>query len=101
MDKEEIKSIERTAQSALEKLQDTDASFLYIGDDANCFTVGGDPEQLTAQLVIAMIRYPVVNEIVSNSVKMYKDCSPEVFNEIRNFKMDHQNEVNSGNKTKN
>ena len=41
MKKEEQKLIQRTAQTYLEQLRGTGASFMFIGDEGNCFTLGG------------------------------------------------------------
>ena len=39
MNKEEIKKIQRMAQKLLEQLQGEEASFLFVGDEGNCFTI--------------------------------------------------------------
>lgn len=97
MEKEEIKKIQRTAQKLLEQLQGTNATFLFIGDEGNCFTVSGDQVNIEAQLMLAMIRYPVVRDIVHNCSTKYKVLNNRLGENIRNLKMEHLIEINSGN----
>ena len=97
MEKEEIKKIQRTAQKLLEQLQGTNATFLFIGDEGNCFTVSGDQVNIEAQLMLAMIRYPVVKDIIHNCSKKYDMINKQMGDDMRNITLEHLIEINSGN----
>jgi hypothetical protein len=97
MDKSEIKKTQRMAQKLLEQLQGEDASFMFIGDEGNCFTIGGDPVNITAQIIFAMIRYPVVRDIIKNCAARFDELNKEYGDKLRNMTMDHLIEQNSGN----
>ena len=94
---EEIKKTERMAQKLLEQLQGTDASFLFVGDEGNCFTIGGDPEKIISQILFAMSRYPIVESIIKKCAKLFDNMPQDLRKEIKNLKMEHQIEENSGN----
>lgn len=91
------KEIQREAQKLLEQLVDTDASFMFIGDDGNCFTLGGDPVKIEAQIVFAMIRYPVVKEIIKKCAFAYEHANKTLGTGIKNVTLEHLIEINSGN----
>lgn len=97
MNQADIKKIQREAQKLLEQLQGEDASFLFIGDEGNCFTIGGDPVKIKAQIVFAMARYPVVEEIIKACALQYDNLNKEYGDGIRALTMDHLIEINSGN----
>ena len=97
MDKTEIKKTQRMAQKLLEQLQGEEASFLFIGDEGNCFTIGGDPVNITAQIIFAMIRYPVVRDIIKNCAARFDELNKKYGDKLRNMTMDHLIEQNSGN----
>jgi hypothetical protein len=96
-DKSEIKKTQRMAQKLLESLQGEDASFLFIGDEGNCFTIGGDPTMISAQIVFAMCRYPVVRQIIQHCADLYEEANMKYGDEARNISMEHFIEQNSGN----
>ena len=96
-DKSEIKKTQRMAQKLLESLQGEDASFLFIGDEGNCFTIGGDPTMISAQIVFAMCRYPVVRQIIQHCADLYEEANMKYGDEARNISMEHLIEQNSGN----
>lgn len=93
----EIKSIQRTAQRILEQLQHTDASFMFIGDEGNCFTICGEPSHIEAQILFSMCRYPVVKEIIQTCATRFDSLDKKYGDDIRNVTMDHLIEENSGN----
>lgn len=97
MDKSEIKKTQRMAQKLLEQLQGEDASFMFVGDDGNCFTISGNPVNIEAQILFAMCRYPFVREIIQTCATRYNDLNKEYGDDIRNVTMDHLIEENSGN----
>lgn len=97
MDKSEIKKTQRMAQKLLEQLQEEDVSFMFVGDDGNCFTIGGNPVNIEAQIMFAMCRYPIVREIIQTCATRYNDLNKEYGDDIRNVTMEHLIEVNSGN----
>lgn len=89
MNKEQQKQIQRVAQEYLEQLQGTDASFMFVGDEGNCFTTGGIPEHIEAQVIFAMIRYPIVKEIIDRCHNEYRRLNNKMGDEIRNVTMTH------------
>lgn len=97
MDKSEIKKTQRMAQKLLEQLQDEDASFLFVGDNGNCFTISGNPVNIEAQIMFAMCRYPVVKKIIKTCAARFDTLNEELGDDIRNVTMEHLIEVNSGN----
>lgn len=97
IDKTEIKKIQRMAQKLLEQLQGKEASFLFIGDEGNCFTIGGDPTMIAAQIIFAMVRYPVVKDIIKKCAENYESLNEKFGEDVRNLTLEHLIEVNSGN----
>lgn len=97
MEKTEIKKIQRMAQKLLEQLQGKEASFLFIGDEGNCFTIGGDPTMIAAQILFAMVRYPVVKDIIKKCADNYDNLNEKFGEDVRNLTLEHLIEVNSGN----
>ena len=97
MDKSEISKTQRMAQKLLEQLQGEDASFMLVGDEGNCFTIGGNPTNIEAQILFAMCRYPVVKEIIKTCATRFDALNEELGDDIRNVTMEHLIEVNSGN----
>ena len=97
LEKEEIKKIQRMAQKPLELLQGEEASFLFLGDEGNCFTIGGDPTMIAAQILFAMVRYPVVRQIIQKCADNYETLNEKFGEDVRNLTLEHLIEVNSGN----
>ena len=97
MEEKEIKKTQRMAQKLLEQLQGEDASFLFIGDNGNCFTISGNPVNIEAQILFSMCRYPVVKEIIKTCATRFDALYKEYGDDIRNVTMDHLIEENSGN----
>jgi DNA-directed RNA polymerase subunit RPC12/RpoP len=97
MEKTEIKKIQRMAQKLLEQLQGKEASFLFVGDEGNCFTIGGDPTMIAAQILFAMVRYPVVKDIIKKCADNYDSLNEKFGEDVRNLTLEHLIEVNSGN----
>ena len=97
MNKEEIKKIQRMAQKLLEQLLGEEASFLFVGDEGNCFTIGGDPTMIAAQILFAMVRYPVVKDIIQMCADNYDTLNDKFGEDARNITLEHLIEVNSGN----
>lgn len=97
MDKEEIKKTQRMAQKLLEQLQGEEASFLFVGDEGNCFTLGGNPQKIGAQIVFAMCRYPVVRDIIKSCAAHFDELNEKFGDKARNITLEHIIEQNSGN----
>lgn len=97
INKTEIKKIQLMAQKLLEQLQGEEASFLFIGDEGNCFTIGGDPTMIAAQILFAMVRYPVVRQIIQKCADNYDSLNEKFGEDVRNLTLEHLIEVNSGN----
>ncbi len=97
MNKEEIKAIFSDIQKKLDTLQNEDATFLFIGNEGNHFVIGGSVTNIKAQLLFAMIRYPIVYDIVKSCVENFDESATLYGNDIKNVKMQHLIEQNSGN----
>lgn len=62
---------------------------MFIGDEGNCFTIGGNPASISAQIMFAMIRYPIVEEIIKNCATRFDELNKEMGDEIRKVKLEH------------
>ena len=69
MKKEEIKQVFDNVQEQLDTLQDSGASFMFIGTEGNHFVCSGRPLDIATQIVISMIRYPVIRDIIKLQLK--------------------------------
>lgn len=94
----EIKQLFSEIQNNLEKLQNEHASFMFLSDEGNHFTMGGDPARLMAQISFAMIRYPIVRDIIKNCAEKYDELNATMGDDVRKVKLDHLIEQNSGKK---
>lgn len=97
MDKKEISKKFSKVQEILDSLQGTDATCLFIGHEGNHFVISGDTLSLKAQLMFTMMRYPVVEDIIKTCAERFDEMSKEHAAGVRNVKMDHLIENNSGN----
>lgn len=93
----EIKKTQRMAQKLLETLQGTDASFFFVGNEGNCFTMGGDPDNIVAHILFAMCRYPIVRDIIKTCAELFDAVNKECGDKVRSVTMNHLIEQNSGN----
>ena len=98
MTEEEIKKMFDGIQQKLETLQDEKASFMFLTDEGNHFAMGGDPVRLMAQITFAMMRYPVVRDIIKDCAEKYDELNATMGDDARNIKLDHLIEKNSGRK---
>ena len=97
MNEKEIKQVFGDIQQRLETLQDSDASFMFIGHQGNHFVIGGKTNDISAQILFAMMRYPVIRDIIKQCASRYDDLNAQYGSNVRNVKMDHLIEQNSGN----
>lgn len=98
MKKEEIKKKFGEVQEILDSLQGSDATCMFIGHEGNHFVISGNPTNIEAQIVFAMMRYPVVRDIIKTCAARFDELNKECGDNVRDVKMDHLIEVNSGNK---
>ncbi len=96
-DIEEIKSVFDDVQRKLDALQTKGATCLFIGDEGNHFVISGSPTSIVAQIVFAMCRYPIVKDIIKTCANRFDELNAEFGDNVRNVKMDHLIEQNSGN----
>lgn len=97
MKENKIKQVFGDVQQRLETLQGSDASFLFIGNQGNHFAIGGMTNEISAQILFAMMRYPVIRDIIKECAARYDDLNAEYGSDVRDVKMDHLIEQNSGN----
>ena len=97
MTKQEIKQALDEVQARLDGLQDEGASFLFIGHEGNHFTLSGNPRMLTAQLIFAMMRYPIVRDIIKACADKYDELNKEHGQTAREVVMSHLIEKYSNN----
>lgn len=97
MKENKIKQVFGDVQQRLDTLQGSDASFLFIGDQGNHFAIGGMTNEISAQILFAMMRYPVIRDIIKECAARYDDLNAEYGSDVRDVKMDHLIEQNSGN----
>lgn len=92
----EIKQLFSKIQNNLETLQNEQASFMFISDEGNHFTIGGDPARLMAQITFAMMRYPIVRDIIKQCAEKYDELNATIGEDVRKVKLNHLIEKNSG-----
>ena len=97
MDEKQIKQVFDSVQEFLDSLQNSDATCLFIGHEGNHFVISGKPVNITAQLLFAMCRYPVVRDIIKTCANRFEELNEEFGEGVRCVKMDHLIEMNSGN----
>lgn len=84
-------------QQKLETLKDEKASFMFLTYEGNHFVAAGDPAAIMAQLSFAMMRYPIVRDIIKNCADSFDGMNAAFGEKAKNIKLDHQIEKNSGN----
>ena len=90
MTEEEIKKMFDGIQQKLESLQDENASFMFLTNEGNHFTISGNPTDIIAQLYFAMMRYPIVRDIIKNCAEKFDEVNALWGKEVKNMKLDHQ-----------
>jgi len=98
MNREEIKNKFDEVQRILDSMQDAGANFMFIGHEGNHFVISGDPVNIEAQILFAMMRYPVVRDIIRTCAGRFNELNDEHGEKARNVKMNHLIEKNSGSK---
>lgn len=98
MEEIDIKRKFDEVQEILDSLQGSSATCMFIGHEGNHFVISGSPVNIEAQIVFAMIRYPIVREIVKTCAERFDELNDEHGENVRNVKMVHLIEQNSGNK---
>lgn len=98
MKKEEIKQVFDDVQQRLDTLQGSEASFMFIGHQGNHFAIAGQTNEIGAQILFAMMRYPVVRDIIKECAAKYDEMNEKYGEGVKAVKMDHLIEQNSGNK---
>lgn len=73
MTKEEIKRKFGEVQGILDSLQGSDATCMFIGHEGNHFVISGSSTNISAQIVFAMMRYPIVRDIIKTCAVWFDD----------------------------
>lgn len=84
----DIKDVFNKIQGLLDSLQDTGATFMFMTGEGR-FVVSGDPSSIMAELTIAMVRYPIVKEIIDTCSQKLDEIKAEHGEDIENIKMTH------------
>lgn len=92
-----VKATFNKVHELLDSLQETGATCLFVSDEGNHFLISGNPTNITAQIVFAMCRYPVVRQIIQKCADNYEELNNKFGDKVRNITMDHLIEQNSGN----
>lgn len=93
----EVKATFGKVHELLDSLQGTGATCLFIGDEGNHFVISGNHTNIEGQIVFAMCRYPVVKDIIKTCATRFDELNEKFGDGVRNVKMDHLIEINSGN----
>lgn len=96
-EKQGVKEVFDEVQKSLDTLQGKDATFLFIGDEGNHFVISGNSDNICAQIIFSMCRYPVVAQIVKKCASMFDEMNAKYGDTFRNVSMTHLIEQNSGN----
>lgn len=94
MKEQEIKQVFDYVQQWLDTLQGSDASFMFIGHQGNHFVINGKTNEISAQIFFAMMRYPVIRDIIKECATRYDDLNAQYGSNVRNVKMDYLIEQN-------
>lgn len=92
----EIKAKFDKVQQILDSMQGSNASCMFIGHEGNHFVISGYPNNIEAQIIFAMCRYPVVRMIINTCATRFDELNKEFGDDVRNVTMDHLIEINSG-----
>jgi hypothetical protein len=84
-------------QEILESLRGTDATCMFIGHEGNHFVISGDIVCLEAQIAFAMIRYPIIRDIIKTCAERFEELNKECGDDARNATLDHLIEEYSDN----
>jgi len=95
-EKEIVKETFDKVQALLDTLQDKDATCLFVTDDGR-FVISGEKESLEVELIIAMVRYPIVKDIVFECASKFRWVKKDYGEKINSIHMNHLIEKNSGN----
>ena len=96
MTEQEIKQTLADVQRQLEKLQNEKASFLFIGNEGNYFTISGNAYAIMAQILFAMMRYPVVHRIIKYCADNFEEVNSKHGKDAKNVELKHLIEKYSG-----
>lgn len=86
--KVDIKDVFNKIQGLLDSLQDTGETFMFMTGEGR-FVISGDPTSIMAELTIAMVRYPIVKEIIDTCSKKFDEIKAECGEDIENINMTH------------
>ena len=89
MTQQEIKETLDKVQNLLDGLQGTDTSFLFVARDGNRFAMGGVPKYVGACITHAMLRYPIVRDIIHRCSAFYDTANKNFGETARKDKPDH------------
>lgn len=92
----EIKKKFGKVQEILESTHGSGASCMFIGHEGNHFTLGGHPHKIEAQIIFAMIRYPVVRMIIETCASRFEELNEKYGSDVKNVTMEHLIEINAG-----
>jgi len=96
MTEKEIRKKFDDIQNQLDALQNENATFLFLANEGNHFVISGDKYMIAAQISFAMMRYPVVHDIIKICAEKYDELNDAFGENAKSMIMQHQIEKNSG-----
>lgn len=97
MKKKEIETTFKAVRLTLNTLKDEEASYLFIGNEGNQFVISGNTADIAAQILFAMIRYPVVKELIKTCATRVDEIEEKYGDRVRTAPLEDLIEYNSGN----
>lgn len=96
MTEQEIKQTLADVQRQLDTLQNEKASFMFVANEGNEFVISGNPVNIMSQISFAMMRYPVVRDIIQKCADSFDGMNAAFGEKAKNTKMDHLIKKNAG-----
>lgn len=62
---------------------------MFLTNEGNHFTISGNPKDIIVQLSFAMMRYPIVRDIIKNCAEKFDEMNALLGKEVKNIKLDH------------
>lgn len=90
MDTQEIKANLAEIQQTLEKMKGEDVDFIFMASKQNRGAFNGSPNGIGALLMWNMAKYPVIRQIVVQTVDYYLSHKQEIDKMVENDNPSHE-----------